>query len=63
MNLIKRLFKKKIKEKDLDKLVLALGKSKEFVDSLYYQRQPDYCVWDTYGKLDVQKRKKEFLLI
>ena len=60
MNWLKRLFKRKIKEKDLNQLILSLGKSKEYLNSIYETR-PDGYSTITKGYLDIKSQQKDFI--
>ena len=54
MNWFKRLFKREIEEIELDNLLLALGKSKEFISDLYAHKREEYTS-RAYGKLDIKE--------
>ena|SRR3989344_2423325 len=60
MNLFKRLFKKKIEEKELDKLILNLGKDKRYLDSIY-GTHPDGYITIASGYLDVKQDKNKIV--
>ncbi|MBI2004009.1 hypothetical protein HYS72_00940 [Candidatus Pacearchaeota archaeon] len=57
MNRIKRLFKKKIEGDELDELIFALEKSKEFYKNVFSHIMDKYTDV-AYGKLDTKKEKK-----
>ena len=55
MNFLKRLFKKKIEGKELDELILSLGKDKNFVYGLGKHQINEYTTLP-FAYLDVKKK-------
>ena len=54
MNFFKRLFKKKIKNPQLNPLLSSLGMSKDAINRLYSHEREGHT-HNAYGKLDVQQ--------